>query len=263
MNITSKIKLTCIACSAIFTQASYGVISLDFEGLNTGATIVGQDGWAEYNSQGDRNNATATTTSGLYTGGVALTANINGANQVDRAASWGVTSTTLTIQADVFDGNSGTSQAAYAPIGGHGTGTEEVGPMVGLKNGNFFIRETDFGSNVTSTESYDLGDWYQVQLRIDTTANSGDGSGDFYARNLSENETAFTAIASLQNINLKLSNFETAANSNPANWDGAYAYLIGSGNVDRIDNLTIVPEPSSSATIAAVLALAFVARRRR
>lgn len=240
--------------SLAVTQSASGEVIYDFEGLTTGQTIVGQDGWSDW-ARGNNLRVSATVTDGLYTGGKALTSHVHNANLVYRALVWGLSGSAVILQADFQygDSDSGRNMVIFAPladVNGDGTlDSNELGPGFGVRGGKFYFTEAAGGAFSYSTELATLGDWYQIQLRIDTTANDGAGAGGLYVRNLSLNETDFTAVPSMQNLNLGLTRMVDGG-ANPANWDYVRVYMFGANDVNKLDNLdSAVAGPATKGTL--------------
>jgi hypothetical protein len=114
----------------------------------------------------------------------------------------------------------------------------EVGPAFGTYDRNFRVQ----GASNGSVAQAGLGagnagrEWYRMQLRIDFTANDGDGAGSFFYRNLSNGDPEFRAVPALQDINLELGQMDP--NAGPATWDAMWLHLrSGGSNVPNADNL--------------------------
>ncbi len=114
----------------------------------------------------------------------------------------------------------------------------EIGPAFGIIDRKFAIKEANLGA-LTSVElgSGNSGsDWYRLRLRIDFLANGGEGAGTLAFMNLSDGDTAFTDVAGLQNINIKLGRMD--ANAGPTTWNTMFLQLLtDGGNVPSVDNL--------------------------
>ncbi len=83
------------------------------------------------------------------------------------------------------------------------------------------------------------GDNLEVQLRIDFTANGGDGAGSVYFRNLTQGATGFSAVPGLQNLNLHRQGL-SAANRDPATWN-TMSVRVDSNINNTLDNITVIP----------------------
>ena len=189
--------------------------------------------------------------------------------QASRAFDWGLSGQTVfTLQTDAR-AEEDPGLTYFCPVADvHGDIASawdwgEVGPGFGLDAGKIYLNSAQWGTTYWSTGSTVQGEWYQVQLRVDTAANGGDGEGDVYARNLTDSETAFTAVAGLQDIALNLTAM-AGAGSDPGNWDNVYIYGKGTGDIHTLDNFGVIPEPSTIVLWGTgLLGLAFVARRKR
>jgi hypothetical protein len=86
-------------------------------------------------------------------------------------------------------------------------------------------------------------DWYRLQLRMDFSANNGDGSGSLYYRNLSRGDASFQPVADLQDVPLELQCMHPEAM--PQSWDAMWISMRFDGrqHVPVIDNL--VPHVSA------------------
>jgi hypothetical protein len=86
-------------------------------------------------------------------------------------------------------------------------------------------------------------DWYRLQLRMDFTANNGDGSGSLYYKNLSRGDTSFQPVDGLQDVALELQCMHPDAR--PQSWDAMWMSMRFDGrqHVPVIDNL--VPHVSA------------------
>jgi hypothetical protein len=118
----------------------------------------------------------------------------------------------------------------------------EVGPSFGVSDRNFLIQEASGGTSYTDNFNAGGGDgnsgndWYRIQLRMDFTANSGDGIGSLYFKNLSQNDTSFHSVSGTRNVPLGLTRLTAAAG--PAHWNAMRISLLSNGNcVPGIDNL--------------------------
>ena len=72
---------------------------------------------------------------------------------------------------------------------------------------------------------------------MDFTAYDGEGSGSLYARDLTLGETNYTAVANLQNINLKIRS-RLGTSAPPSSWN---ALFIGSDSGVPLDNPVVDP----------------------
>jgi hypothetical protein len=118
----------------------------------------------------------------------------------------------------------------------------EVGPSFGVFDRNFLVQEADGGTSYTDNFNAGGGDgnsgndWYRIQLRMDFTANGGDGIGSLYFKNLSQGDTTFHSVSGTRNVPLGLTRLPAAAG--PARWNAMRITLLSNGNsVPRIDNI--------------------------
>jgi hypothetical protein len=118
----------------------------------------------------------------------------------------------------------------------------EVGPSFGVSDRNFLIQQANDGESYTDNFNAGGGDgnsgndWYRIQLRIDFTANSGDGIGSLYFKNLSQNDSSFHSVSGTRNRPLGITRLPAAAG--PSHWNAMRVTLLSNGNnVPSIDNL--------------------------
>ena len=118
----------------------------------------------------------------------------------------------------------------------------ELGPSFGVSDRNFLVQEANEGTS--HTDNFNAGggdgnsgnDWYRIQLRMDFTANGGDGVGSLYFKNLSQNDTSFHSVSGTRNVPLGLTSLP--ADARPAHWNAMRITLLSNGNsVPGIDNL--------------------------
>ena len=114
----------------------------------------------------------------------------------------------------------------------------EIGPAFGVYDHSFRIQEADQGA--ASDAAFESGngasDWYRIQLHVNFTAASGEGTGSLYYLNLSDGDTTFQAVAGLQDRPLGLSRMYSEAR--PARWNAMWLDLVQEGfNAPRVDNL--------------------------
>lgn len=113
-------------------------------------------------------------------------------------------------------------------------------------------------TNILSTASFDMNDWYELQLVIDQSAGPTNAVGSLFVRDVTDGETGFTAVDGLQNINLGLNSAYQVTNW--GNWS------VRSAARQEIDNLSLsttaaVPEPSTVTILMAGMVLIAVIRR--
>ncbi len=125
----------------------------------------------------------------------------------------------------------------------------EVGCAFGTDDRTFAIRQAAGGATFAAAfGSGNAGrDWYRLQLRIDFTANGGDGSGSLFYLNLTDGDPVYQPITGLQDVNLMLSSM--AAGAGVETWDAMWLLVLrGGGNSPTVDNLVpVVQEPSEAA----------------
>lgn len=72
------------------------------------------------------------------------------------------------------------------------------------------------------------GDWIQLQLLVDFTANGGDGAGSLSFKNLTAGDKKFTTLTSLQSVALGLK--AQPLSMAPALWNGMHLYMLMLGS---------------------------------
>ena len=82
------------------------------------------------------------------------------------------------------------------------------GIQFGMSSSSFQIRGGRFSGvlrEFTSIPSgwYDRGDWFRQELRIDFTANAGEGAASLFFMNLTDGDTAYRAVPGLQGVPLE------------------------------------------------------------
>ena len=122
-------------------------------------------------------------------------------------------------------------------------GDEEIGPVFGVWDQHFRVQGA--GSGVIHEAPFDNGDsrkdWYRIRLRVDFTANDGDGAGSLFYKNLSDGDPSFTEVSGLQDLNLELSSMPPDAG--PGAWNAMWLHLLrGGGNESSADNLVPVED---------------------
>ena len=251
----SKAGILSIACSAMITASSFGApFTYDFETLTVGQPIVGQDGW------------TLTSPSELSPfielgSGANTTITLSGVtdavgNQVQRSFSTPLdytaadTAIEWRVDARATETSFGTAHAgAVFSLTPAPNSTGFVG--IGWQYGRALI------TNALGTNSQGAilnSDWYQYRMLINFSVNGGSGSLSY--RDLTTGQSSFTPDPALQNINLGLT----------PNGQGHYLAGFAQAEVEQagsnVDNLFIVPEPST-AILGAVGLASLLLRRKR
>jgi hypothetical protein len=118
----------------------------------------------------------------------------------------------------------------------------ELGPIFGISDRKFLIQEADSGTiyqddlNEGGGDGNSGNEWYRMQLRMDFTANDGDGIGSLYFMNLSDGDTSFHSVIGMRDRPLGLKRL--AADVGPAHWNAMWLQLLSNGNsVPSVDNL--------------------------
>jgi hypothetical protein len=118
----------------------------------------------------------------------------------------------------------------------------ELGPSFGVSDRNFLVQEANGGTSYTDNFNAGGGDgnsgndWYRIQLRMDFTANAGDGIGSLHFKNLSQNDSSFHSLSGTRQVPLGLTRLPATAG--PAHWNAMRITLLSNGNsVPSIDNI--------------------------
>ncbi len=110
----------------------------------------------------------------------------------------------------------------------------ELGPAFGLFDRKFRIQEANLGT--THDDNFNLGggdansgnDYYRLQLRMDFTANGGDGLGTLAFKNLTDGDTGFHTVPGVRSQPLELNGLPPGAR--PAKWNALWVQLLSNGN---------------------------------
>lgn len=234
-------------------QAGWTKDIYTFESLNVNNLIHGQDNWIDQPGQGQaaiyqdpgsiNGTKVARHVPTVVFNQSAFLTRVNDGNFSFPAVT--EIQTGLTIQ---FDCN-GQHVAIFAlghDVNGDGmlkSSEGEIGPSFGTYDRDFRLQ----GANLGTIHNVDFGsgnngtDWYRIQLRIDFTANDGDGSGSLYYKNLTDGDPDFIAVSGLQDIDLELGAMDPGAK--PTTWDALWMHLLtGGGNIPHADDLVPVED---------------------
>jgi hypothetical protein len=229
-------------------RAAAGDEMYDFELLNPFYFIHGQDNWVDQPSQGQAViRVDETTENGSQVVRHHPTVNFNESAFITRVndSSFGFEPFTGLESAAVLQFECTGDHIAMFALGHDRNGDGmvrsadgEIGPAFGTNDRQFAIQQANHGS----TFAIDFGpgnsrdDWYRIRLRIDFTANDGDGSGSLLYLNVTDGDDEFLPVAGLESINLDLSAMHPDAG--PARWDAMWLHLLtGGGNVPAADHL--------------------------
>lgn len=245
-------KFSCSLAFAVLLQFS-GIAGgadriYDFEGLTSGQSLFGQDGWLMHTSPtwtGDIQIATGT---GVNTTDVAngVTPGVAAGGYRTNDAQFSFlpfqgTETNAIMEGDFRLGTSSVGTVYFAlsyDTNGSAAGGYFGGQRIGIEvTSGFVIRPAD-GSTISRTLATANGgnpagvttDWFRLRLDIDFTANGGDGAGSLSYMNLTNSETTFTPITGLQGIDLKLA----TVGSDPATWDTMFVRVQHGSEIDNL-----------------------------
>ena len=226
-----------------------------------GTTLAGQDNWiqpAGGTALKVRNDVNIPGLSGNR--GYSATTVAYGTRKNNAAFSYAIPASATTLRLSMAGRIKNTATTSLGPgVDSSGNGSinsanalGEYGFEFGFSNNTWFIREAALGTTTaTGSLGFDTGGrvWY-MELRVDLTANGGDGAGSMFVQQLcdtSNNPVTDTLkpVATLQNINLRLSRMSAnGGNSSPSSWNGLMT-RIGNGH---IEDLTIAhasaPDPA-------------------
>ncbi len=110
----------------------------------------------------------------------------------------------------------------------------EIGPAFGVHDRRFRIQEANLGAvhddnfNIGGGDANSGNDYYQIRLRLDFTANGGDGLGTLLFRNLTDGDTGFHSVPGVRNQPLGL--LRLAPGARPAFWNALWVQLQSNGN---------------------------------
>jgi hypothetical protein len=277
-----RLNRTCALMLALAMQGLVGMNSVHaaatytFESLTPG-TLAGQDNWQLAIPEAlwpDVGGGSGTNSSKIIyrttNGKGSIVTRTNDANFSFPHFSGNETNAVIKFDAFLGSVNPGIPNMEAAFGLGHGS---NFGPVFGENagsgpGGNFFtiLQPTagGFEYDAPIPASVSAGDWVQFAMTMDFTANSGDGAGSLSYQDLTT-RGPLTAVAALQNVNLKLSSLPAGAG--PATWDEMYLRLDNgtAGTIEGADNLVPnanAPEPASTAVLA-LATIGLLGRRRK
>ncbi len=197
----------CAECSVDHPYA------FDFGGtLNT--VLTGQDGWelSRDFSEIDGEN-TFLQTDATYPGGAVVAAvNRNGRDSIITRQNGSGFAFTPHLSSDTdarirFDARAGISGGASGNVFliVNNTASLAEGIQFGMTPTAFQVRGGLFSNVLNESVSipsgwYARGDWARLELRVDFTANAGEGEASLYFMNLSDGDTEFRAVPGLQGV---------------------------------------------------------------
>jgi len=287
-----KASLLALAAAGLFAPQMFGaVVTYDFEGLTAGALAVNgtvggvgnQDRWYTYASQPSTVVATGT---GIDTTKVATNVTFStssyGIRNFGATPFYSGTETSAEFHVDFRLGAGST--AGYFSLLGNGNATYAFGgsqtTAIGVRmtiatatNGTSVDFGLAYGGTAGSTATQNvtfasmggasIGDWIQLKMVMDFTANTNDGAGTLWYKDLTLGQTSFTQLTTIGTRNLGLTT-ETAG-FRAANWNQVFMRVgTGAGGAfPAVDNIAMVPEPATWALLAFSLTSVMVLRRRR
>jgi hypothetical protein len=232
-------------------SATYDYATVPNGSAFPGTTLTGQDGWVEpaggtgVKVRNDINVVPGFSGNNAYNSA----AGVYATRKNNAAFGYAIPASTTTLKLSLVGRINGTATAAFGPgCDANNNGSinsanalGEYGFEFGYQSNTWFIRQAAQGT-VTQSPNLGLGagghSWY-MELRVDLTANAGDGAGSLYVKQLGDtgnnpvNDT-LTAVPSLQNINLRIKRMTAnGGNSSPTAWNGILT-RVGAGNIDAL-----------------------------
>ena len=94
---------------------------------------------------------------------------------------------------------------------------------------------------VSQVSTVPLGHWVRLRLVMNFAANGGAGAGSVFCQDLTAGATTFTAMSSLQNINLGMTGGGLAAGFTPGQWNQVGFRLNPNVTASSLDNIFVAP----------------------
>jgi hypothetical protein len=274
------------AAFAVPAQAAPANLSYNFSTLTTG-TLVGQSTW--YNTNGYTYQGTGVVRPGVVPGSATTTVvgspTNSWASYIAPSTFYSGTESAAVLQFDIHSsagwagGNvflAGRSDFPNAQLANDWTGDARqtyMGPEIGFYNSlsdgkyDFTMQVKDLNGKWTqvtgaANDGPTLGDWISMKLVMNFTAPGGDGSGSLFYKDLTLGQTGWTAVASLQGVNLGLSH--NASVSGPSAWNQIGFFMAPNTGSEDLTNIFAgtIPEPASVALLG-LGAMAIALRLRR
>ncbi|MEM1184226.1 MAG: glycosyl hydrolase family 28-related protein [Planctomycetota bacterium] len=190
-----------------------GSMPYDFSfGGIEGAALIGQDNWVFERdfTETDGNNVRLETEP-TPAGPVLAAVSTNGYDSVISRQNTGgfgfvphrATQTEASISFEGRAGISGGSSGNAYLILNNTSGNDGI--QFGMSASQFLIRGGQFSGVLQTFASipsgwYSRGEWFRIELRIDFTANGGEGAGSLFFLNLTDGDTEYRAVPGLQNV---------------------------------------------------------------
>lgn len=271
MNTKTSVALVIATAFWLLASASTHaqILTYDFNNLVVG-DLVGQDSWTLASGAGqspDVRDYQSTIGSGLGVGQGNASSTLVASAARD-FGNFGLTgSEILTLEFDYYTA-SGTRGLAFFGIGDNAASVVPAvfGNTPGGTNTAWMIRAQGNGTIYNALDSNGVvigpqaSKLYRVRSVWDLSANSGAGAGSLFIKNVTDGDTSFTQLFFDQAQTV--STVSLGITENYANFSSVYLRLPVSNSFSQIDNLSVVPEPSSFALVVAGLA-SFVALHRR
>ncbi len=242
--------------AAYFPPPSQGSAVYDYSTVPNGSpfpgtTLTGQDNWTEpaggtgVKARNDIDAVPGFSGNNAYNSG----AGVYATRRNNAAFSYAIPASATTLKLSLTGRINSSATAAFGPgFDANNNGSinaanapGEYGFEFGYLSNTWFIRQAAQGA---VTQSPNLGitasgrAWY-MELRVDLAANSGDGAGSLYVKQLGDTSNnpvndVLTAVPSLQNINLGITRMSAnGGNSAPSAWNGILT-RVGAGNIDAL-----------------------------
>lgn len=185
--------------------------AFDFGGTEN-AALIGQDNWIfARDFTGTDGNNVRLRTEPTPTGPVLAAVSTSGYDSVisrQSNADFGflahrATQTDARVSFEGRAGIAGGSSGNIYLILNNTSGNDGV--QFGMNTTTFQIRGGRFSGILQTTAPipsgwYDRGDWFRMELRIDFTANNGEGAGSLYFMNLTDGDTDYSPVPGMQGV---------------------------------------------------------------
>lgn len=266
-------------CAAIYLPTADAQVIYNFNSLTSNSSLTGQDNWATAGNNTGSMKVRTAVSSGLAPNNVSGNVVRNssfGDEQLFRKNNGNFTfslsqTATFVIEMQIAYLANNQILALSAPTSNTTLGGNTyVSASFGTNSAGFIIRAANFGttSNATLTTTTTGGTWAAGQLlaarfTVDPTANSFNGSGMLEVQNLTLADGVW--VTKLSGINLNLTAMAVGFRT-PNTWDGLYLRTLGGDTANAaafVDNLSIVPEPSTVGLIVAAFLCLVIVRWRR
>ena len=249
--VSRAFSFACLSATLAISTGVHAVAPYDFESLAVNHFIDGQDNWQDRPGQGqayvgqDDSGVNGTkVVRHLHTVVFNQSAFLTRVNDSDYAFRYPEGTLNPTIQFDVTGEHIGLFTLG-CDVNGDGLLTEsqgETGPSFGAWGRDFRVQGAAAGT-VLAAGFNDSGrggnsgnDWYRLQLRMDLTANGGEGSASLYYRNLTDADAVFEPIVEMQEFSLELTRMHPDVVV--GHWNAMWVHVLSGGSsIPSVDHL--------------------------